>query len=150
MLYLGSDHAGFQLKEDIKKYLTQESIAFEDLGNAKYEEGDDYVDYGHNVAKRVAKEEGSKGLVFCGNAEGICMIANKVKGVRAAIGYNKFAAETSRTDDDANVLCLPGRVLTPEYARTILKLWLETNFSNEPRHQKRLEKMRKLEEEGTI
>lgn len=150
MIYLGTDHAGFELKEEIKNYLDQTGVAYEDLGNTKLDENDDYPDYGYQVAKKVSEEENALGIVFCGNAEGICMVANKVKGVRAAIGYNKFAAETSKTDDNANILCLPGRVLTPDYAKTIVKVWLDTKFSEEPRHVDRLTKMQKLEEEGSL
>lgn len=145
MIFLGSDHAGFKLKETMKSYLDEIGESYIDFGNTEFDPEDDYPDFGYIVAKQVSENEG-RGLLFCGNAEGICMVANKVDGVRAAIGYNEYAAKTSREDDDSNILCLPGRVITNEEARNIVKIWLETNFSNEPRHIRRLQKMRDIEE----
>lgn len=147
MIFIGSDHAGFKLKEVIKSFLDEEGIRYIDFGNTEYDPHDDYPDFGYIVAKQVVENEG-RGILFCGNAEGICMVANKVDGVRAAIGYNEYAAKTSRTDDDSNILCLPGRVITNGEAKNIVKVWLETDFSNEERHKRRLAKMRKIEEEN--
>lgn len=145
MVFIGSDHAGFKCKEYIKKFLDEYGEEYIDFGNTEYDPDDDYTDFGYTVAKQVIENEG-RGLLFCGNAEGICMVANKVKGIRAAIGYNEYAARTSREDDDSNILCLPGRVLTYEEAKQIVKVWLETPFSNEERHKRRLAKMKKIEE----
>ena len=147
MVFLGSDHAGFKLKEVIRIYLEELDVHYIDFGNTKYDPNDDYPDYSYAVAKQVADGMG-KGLLFCGNAEGVCMVANKVDGVRAAIGYNEYAAKTSRQDDDANILCLPGRVITNEEAKAIVKIWLSTNFSEDERHKRRLEKIKKIEEEN--
>lgn len=145
MVYLGADHAGFNLKEEIRKYLKELGVKSEDLGNTEFDPADDYPDYAYPVAKKVA-ETGERGIVFCGNAQGVCMLSNKVKGVRAAVGSDEYVAKTSRTDDDSNILCLPGRVLTGQEAKKIVKSWLETPFSKAERHLRRLKKMEKIEE----
>ncbi|TSC55697.1 MAG: ribose 5-phosphate isomerase B [Parcubacteria group bacterium Gr01-1014_18] len=147
MIFLGSDHAGFRLKESLKPYLQELGVAFMDLGNHSYDPTDDYPDYGYRVAQHVMQSNDpvDRGLLFCGNAEGICIVANKVGGIRAAIGYNEYAARTTRTDDDSNILCLPGRVLTAEEARKIILVWLQTPFSGETRHVRRLDKIKQIE-----
>ena len=103
-IYLGADHAGFVLKEKVKRWLIEKKIAFEDLGNLVYDKEDDYPDFAEKVAKRVM-QDGSKGILFCGSAEGIAIAANKVKGVRAVAVWDKKIAQLSREDNDANILC---------------------------------------------
>ena|SRR3989338_236121 len=144
MIYLGSDHAGFELKEKIKKYLVDLKHEVDDLGAHALDSKDDYPKYAHAVAKKVA-DEGARGILFCGNGVGVCVVANKVPGVRAAIGYSTYAAETSRTDDDTNVLCLAGRVLKPDEAKDIVRTWLTTDFSGAERHVRRLRHVQKIE-----
>ena len=111
-IYIGADHAGWLLKEEIEDVLKKEGYKVVDMGNENLVEDDDYPDFGYAVAKRVVAEKQARGIVLCGNAQGICIVANKVKGVRAATGFNREGAKTSRTDDDSNVLCLPGRFLS--------------------------------------
>lgn len=144
MIYLGADHAGYQLKEEVKKFLKDEKIKFEDLGNHSFDPSDDYPDYAYPVAKKVA-ETGERGLVFCGNAQGVCILSNKVNGVRAAVGLDEYISRTSRTDDNSNVLCLPGRLMTIDQAKKVIKVWLETPFSQAERHLRRLKKIEKIE-----
>ena len=146
-IYLGADHAGWEAKEKVKKVLEDKEYKVVDMGNRDLVEDDDYPDFGHAVAKRVTADPGSVGIVSCGNAQGICIVANKVKGVRAAVGFSEYAAETSRTDDDANVLCLPGRVLSEKKLADVVVKWLETEFSGADRHKRRLEKVTKIENE---
>ncbi len=146
-IYLGADHAGWELKEEVKKHIEAMGYTTVDMGNRDRVEGDDYPDFGHAVAKRVTTDPGSRGMVFCGNAQGICMVANKVKGIRAATGFHPDEAKTTRTDDDANVLCMPGRFLNAKQAKEIASVWLETEFSGEERHVRRIEKMRQMENE---
>lgn len=145
-IYLGGDHAGFDLKEQIEAKLLEAGHDVEDLGNTKYDEKDDYPDYAHPVAKAVANK-GAVGILFCGNAEGVCIVANKSKGVRAAIGYSVEAAVTTREDDDANVLCLPGRTMSFDEASEIVDAFLNTPFSEEDRHKRRLEKLEEIEDD---
>jgi len=146
-IYLGADHAGWEAKEKVKKILEKGNFKVVDMGNRDLVEEDDYPDFGHAVAKRVVADPGSVGIVACGNAQGICIVANKVKGVRAAVGFSEYAAETSRTDDNANILCLPGRVLSDKKLIDVVNKWIKTEFSGEDRHKRRLEKVNKIESE---
>ncbi|MBI2484661.1 RpiB/LacA/LacB family sugar-phosphate isomerase [Candidatus Uhrbacteria bacterium] len=140
-IYLGADHAGWELKEAIKEHLATEHYEVVDLGNAHLVPDDDYPDFARPTALRAATDAGSKGIVICGSGQGSCMAANKVAGVRAGIGYTKDAARIMREDNDANVLCLAGRVLSKEEAIAIVTMFLQTPFSNAPRHARRIAKM---------
>lgn len=144
MIYLGADHAGFELKEEIKKYIVELGYKIEDLGAFKLDKDDDFPRYAEAAAKKVA-EEGERGILFCGNAVGVCIVANKIPKIRAAIGYSEYAAETSRTDDDANILCLAGRVLKLDEAKDIVYKWLTTDFSGKERYLRRLQQIDELE-----
>lgn len=146
-IYIGSDHAGYELKEEVKTYLTEEGYETTDMGNDNMVEDDDYPDFGHAVAKRVVTDENARGIVLCGNAQGICIVANKVRGIRAATGFNKEVAKTARTDDNSNILCLPGLHMKADEARSVVKTWLETPFSKEERHERRLGKLEDIENE---
>lgn len=154
MIYLASDHAGFELKEKIKPYLKSKGYEIEDKGAYSLNKGDDYPDYGFPAAKAVAESKGeAKGILFCGSAEGICIVANKVKGIRAVAVWSDINARLSREDNDANVLCLSGGKkilesipsLSIEEAKKIIDIWLDTPFSGEERHIRRINKIRKLE-----
>lgn len=148
-IYLGSDHGGFKLKEHIKKYLKKLKYAVVDKGNNKLVMTDDYPDYGYAVAKAVAVSKGdAKGILFCGSAEGICIAANKVKGIRAVAVWTLENARLSREHNNANVLCLSGWQLNPKKAEKIVKAWLETDFTFAPRHVRRLRKIDSIEKHG--
>lgn len=142
---MGADHAGWELKETLEDFLNEKGYKIVDMGNQNLVEDDDYPDFGYAVAKRVVTDEGSHGIVICGNAQGICIVANKVKGARAATGFNHEVAKTSRTDDNANILCLPGRHLTTAEAKKIVDAWLSTEFSGAERHLRRLNKVTAIE-----
>lgn len=146
-LYITSDHAGFERKQMLTEFISELGFEITDLGPDKLDEGDDYPDYALPFAQKVAKEE-AKGIILCGNAEGVCIASNKVDGIRAALGYNVYAAKTSRTDDNSNVLCLPGKTLMDEEVKAIVKAWLATDFSEEERHVRRLDKLSKIEEDN--
>lgn len=144
-IYIGADHAGWALKQHIESFLETGGYNVVDMGNQHLVDDDDYPDFGHAVAKRVMSDEHGRGIVLCGNAQGICIVANKVKGVRAATGFNKEVAKTSRNDDNSNILCLPGRHLEPAEAEEIVRTWLDTDFSAEDRHVRRLKKLEEIE-----
>ncbi len=144
-IYLGADHAGFETKEAVTTYLKENGYTVVDMGNDNMVANDDYPDFGYAVAKRVMTDGNARGIVMCGNAQGICIVANKVRGVRAATGFNAEVARTSRTDDDSNVLCLPGRFLSTKEALEIVQHWLDTPFSGEERHVRRLKKVDEIE-----
>ncbi|MBL7053430.1 MAG: ribose 5-phosphate isomerase B [Candidatus Portnoybacteria bacterium] len=144
MIYLGADHAGFHLKEELKKYLEELGYEYEDLGNQELDPLDDYPDFALKVAERVAETK-EKGILICSTGLGMCLTANKIKGIRAVVIWDKFTAIQSREHNDANIICLAGKVLDLETAKKILRVWLETEFSQEERHVRRLKKVEEIE-----
>ena len=147
-IYLASDHAGFALKEQLKVYLTRWGYDCKDYGPFTYEPLDDYPDYMLQAARNVAHHPGSKGIFMGGSGQGEGIIANKVKGIRAAVYYggNLEVVRLSRDHNDANVLCLGARFVSEAEAKKAVKLWLETPFSGAVRHKRRLQKIRKFEQ----
>ncbi len=139
LIVLGSDHAGFALKEKVKKHLEQKGIPFEDVG-AQSEEPVDYPDVAHKVAEAVGAGRRERGIVVCGTGIGVSMAANRHPGVRAAVAYDEATARLSREHNDANVLALGGRSLDHQLALRILDLWLETPFAG-GRHARRVGKI---------
>lgn len=144
-IYIGADHGGWRLKQAIEKHLEAIDYPVVDMGNKNLVNDDDYPDFGHAVAKRVMTDENARGIVLCSNAQGICIVANKVRGVRAATGFNQDVAKTSRTDDDSNILCLPGGHMEEQEAISIVDTWLGTDFSGADRHVRRLKKLETIE-----
>ena len=143
MIYLGADHAGFYLKEELKKYLEELGLKYEDLGNKELDPLDDYPDFAIRVAEKVV-ETGDLGILVCATGLGMCMVANKIKGIRAATAWDNFTALTSREHNDANILCLAGKVLDDEIAKKIVRIWLKAEFTGEERHIRRLDKINEI------
>ena len=146
-IYLGTDHAGFELKEKLKNFLIELGYEIQDMGNFIYDEQDDYSDFIPLVAGKVAEDpEHSRGIVLGGSGQGEAMVANRIKGVRAAVvyNYNKDIVRLSREHNDANILSLGARFLSEEEAKKAVKLWLETQFTNEERHKRRICKLSQL------
>ncbi len=146
MLYIAADHAGFQLKEDLKNFLAKEGYEIIDLGAEQLDLIDDYPDFAKKLALAVADSRDSGGILICGTGQGVCLVANKVKGIRAALVYDKFTARTAAEHLDANIICLGGRTTDLETAKKLVKIWLDTEFEEDERHQRRLEKIMKMEE----
>ena len=144
MFYIAADHAGHHLKKDLEQYFKNTEMEYEDLGNKTYDEKDDFVDFAVILAKKVA-ETGNKGILICGSGHGMCIAANKIKGIRAVVGYNISGTELGRKHNDANVLCLAGRVLTKDHAQAIIKTFLNTEFAGEERLIRRNQKISELE-----
>ena len=145
MIYLGSDHAGFELKRRVAAYLAKARIPHKDLGPYALDPEDDYPDYCIPVAKAVARHKGSKGVVIGGSGIGEAIAANKVKGVRAAVVYDTFTAKKSREHNDANVIALRGRGVRPATSLRLLNVWLTTRFSGAVRHVRRINKITSYE-----
>lgn len=143
-IYLGADHNGFKLKEYTQDYLGKKGHQVVDLGNTKLNLRDDYPDYAKKVAKKVQADKKSMGILFCGSGQGMCMAANKFKGIRAALGWTTGAAKKSRYDDDSNILCLPAWRISPDQAVRIINGWLTTPFSKIARHKRRIKKINAL------
>ncbi len=146
MIYLGSDHAGFKLKESIKELLDKLNIKYKDIGPKKFDCNDDYPDYIIPVARKVAENPGTRGLVFGGSGQGEAIAANKIKGIRAALYYGGSLdiVKLSRLHNDSNILSIGARFVSEKEAIQAVKLWLETGFEG-GRHQRRIEKIRKVE-----
>ena len=140
---IGSDHAGFKLKSLILEYFESEGIQYQDFGTNSTESVD-YPDFIFLVAQAVAEKKVDSGIVICGSGIGASIVANKIKGIRAARCENEYVARFSRRHNDANVLALGERVLGSDLALSIVKEWLSTGFDG-GRHQRRLDKISELE-----
>lgn len=140
MIVLGSDSAGTELKQHIIEYLDENGYEYSDCGENK-----DYPDIAETVCKKIVSGEADKGILICGTGIGISMAANKVKGIRAAACSDYFSAKYTRLHNDANVLCLGGRVISYGLASELVNVFLNTEFEG-GRHAARVEKIMKLEE----
>lgn len=148
IIALGSDHAGFWLKEEIRRHLDHKGIAWMDLGPIKLKTTDDYPDYAKRVALYVAKKKGSTGILVCSTGFGMAMAANKVKGVRAVSVESIEGARLARKHNDANILCLGSRFLKQSTAKNIVDVFLREKFDGGARHVRRISKVRRLERLG--
>ena len=136
---IGSDHAGFPLKRVLIQFLEEQGLAYQDFG-ATSEASVDYPDYGRAVARAVAQGQFDRGILICGTGIGMSIVANKVRGIRAALCHEPYSARMSRLHNNANVLVLGGRIIGPEMAREVTRVFLETEFEG-GRHQRRVEKI---------
>ena len=147
-IYIAADHAGFGLKEEIKRYLKEQGREVQDLGAFGLDEQDDYPDFILPAARKVAENpQESFGIVFGASGQGEAILANKVKGIRAAV-YNCSNSELirlSRAHNDANVLSIGARFISKEHAIEAITVWLSTDFSGEARHKRRLSQIREIE-----
>lgn len=142
MLYIGADHRGFKLKEEIKKFLAEKKYQFEDMGNFSYDLNDDYTDFAKMVAEKVSeKPEENKGILICGSGVGVDITANKFHGVRSALADDVETAKQSREHDDTNVLSLPADEVNFDLAKKIITTWLKTSFSNGEKYKRRISKI---------
>ncbi len=139
---IGADHAGYQLKEKIKKHLDSQGIPFSDLGTFKMESSD-YPEYAYKVANAIANKEYDLGILICGTGIGMSITANKIKGVRAAVANSIENAKMSRLHNDANILCLGSRIINQEKAIKITETWINTSFEG-GRHQVRTDLITQL------
>ena len=137
MLALGCDHGGYPLMKEVIAYLDANNIAYKNFGTFS-EESTDYAQYGKAVAHAVADGECEKGILICGTGIGISITANKIKGIRAALCGDVFSAKATREHNDANILAMGARVVGAGLALEIVKAFLETPFSNDERHIRRI------------
>jgi len=136
---IGSDHAGYDYKELLKKYLEGKGHQVKDFGTHNHESVD-YPDFAHPVAQAVERKEFELGVLLCGSANGVAITANKCKGVRAAICWMEEIAKLARQHNNANVLCIPARFISIELAESIADIFLSTPFEG-GRHERRVEKI---------
>lgn len=142
---IGADHRGFKAKEHLKKFLERLGHTAKDFGSHS-EDSVDYPDYAEKVARSVAKGEFERGIVICDTGIGVCIAANKIPHIRAALCWNEETARMSRAHNDANVLCLAASFTAPELMEKIVKVWLSTSFEG-GRHARRVNKIRALEKD---
>ncbi len=136
-LYLGADHAGFDLKEVVRRQLAELNWPHQDLGCNSAEVSVHYPEYAHKVVQAVLSQPGSRGILICGTGLGMSIAANRHAGIRAALCQEPYAARMSRLHNDANILVMGGRIVGPGLAREIVRVWLTTPFEG-GRHQDRL------------
>lgn len=146
MIAIGSDHGGYQIKEELKKYLDEKNIEYKDFG-CDSEERVDYPIFGEEVAKAVQSKECEKGILICGTGFGMTILANKFKGIRCASCWNEEVAKLLKAHNDANIIALPGRFINVSQAVTILRTWLATEFMG-GRHTERLQMITDIEKEN--
>lgn len=139
---LGSDHAGFQLKESLKRYLDSKNLKYTDFGAFSMDSAD-YPEFAYKVGIAVIQDNYDRGILICSTGIGMCITANKIKGIRAALAIDINAAQLSRLHNDANILCLGGRDLNESKAMDIVDIWLNTSFEG-GRHQRRIDLINKL------
>ena len=145
MIYLGADHRGYNLKEELKKFLEQKKVKFQDLGNLEYDEEDDYPDFAKKVAEKISSNsKKDNGILICGTGIGMSIVANKFKEVRAGICLSGYMAKRAVEEDNINILCLAADITDTGTSEKIIKEWLKAKFKNEERHKRRLEKIAKL------
>lgn len=140
MIALGCDHGGFFLMKEVIAYLEKEKIAYKNFGTFS-EDSCDYTEFAKKAALSVAEGECEKGILICGTGIGISITANKIKGIRAALCGDCFSAKMTRLHNDANMLAMGARVIGTGLALEIVKTFLETEFSNEERHSRRIQQM---------
>ena len=146
MIALGSDHGGYKLKEEIKKYLDEIGLEYKDFGTQK-EERCDYPEFAEKVAKAVQSKECEKGILVCGTGFGVSIVANKFKGIRCASCWNEDVAKLLKEHNNANVLALPGRFINVSQAIVILRTWIAAEFMA-GRHSERLQMIENIEKEN--
>lgn len=157
MIYLGADHRGYELKEKIKSWFSGWGYEYKDLGAFEYNKDDDYPDFATAVAKAVAlslpavslpnpsRGNSAKGILVCGSGIGVAIAANKIKGVRAGTAMKPEQVQASVSDEDLNILALSADYTEEKKAQKIVKIFLETKFSGEERHVRRIAKIKELE-----
>jgi len=150
-IYLATDHAGFEFKEEIKTFLLAKGFEIEDCGAFSYDEHDDYPDFIAKAAEKISKDpQNSMGIIFGKSGAGEEIVANKFKNVRAIIGFSKQNVELSRIHNDANVLSLGSDFVDFAKAKELVILFLETPFSNGPRHIRRINKIKQIENKNYV
>lgn len=143
-ILMGSDHAGFALKDVMKKFLIEEGYEIEDLGSYKYDYNDDYPDYALKVCERVLETNG-RGILICGSGQGMDRVANKIPGIHAAVCWDEPSTKIAKEHGNVNVLCFGGRTVKPELAKKMVKIWLRTPFIPKERHLRRINKIKEID-----
>ena len=145
---VGGDHAGFAMKGDMVSHLETAGHHVLDLGPERYDPDDDYPDFARVVAEAVVSGKAERGVLVCGSGVGACVAANKVAGIRASVCHDTYSAHQGVEHDDMNMLCLGARIIGFEVAREVVNAFTAARYSGEARHERRLGKVRAMEEEA--
>ena len=147
IIFVGSDHNGYDLKDKIIAYLKKSNYEVVDNGDQKYDANDDFPVFAQRVSNsmKLSQDPESRGILICGSGQGMCMAANRIKGIRACLCWNLVEARASRNDDDANVLCLSATSTSIDDAEMIVQTWLATPFSGAERFKRRLNELDEME-----
>lgn len=145
-VFIGADHNGFELKEKLGEYLRRGGYEVIDCGDHERHPDDDFPQFAAKVVQAMSEDPSYnvRGILLCGSGQGMCMAANRYKGIRAAVGYDQGSVRSSRNDDDSNILCLPAHVLNMEEAVGIMSVWFMTPFAGAPRFKRRIREMDEL------
>ena len=146
MIIIGSDHGGYKLKEEIKKYLEEKEIKYKDLGTYE-EESVDYPDIASKVSQEVQKNRENQGILICRSGIGMSIVANKFKGIRCALCHNEYTAKYSRLHNNSNILAMGADDVDINEAIRILRMWLATNFEG-GRHEERIKLIEEIEDKN--
>ena len=150
-VYIGADHRGFKLKEEIKKYFYENGIEYEDLGAYEFDPKDDYPIYAGRVAEKISNAldnaEEARGILLCGSGVGVDIVANKFDNIRSGLGINAEQVAQARRDDDVNVLAIASDETSEQVAREMVKAFLETEFEPSEKHNRRLDEIEEIERE---
>lgn len=145
-IYIGADHNGFELKAYLESFLKRSGHEIVDAGDVKRDPDDDFPQFaGRAVSMLLGDNDAdARAILICGSGQGMCMAANRFKGIRASLCWNLTEARSSRNDDDSNVLCLSARSLSQDQAQAIVTTWLSTPFAGAPRYKRRIAQMDNL------
>lgn len=145
-VYIGADHNGFELKKHLSEFLRRSDYEVVDEGDKKLSPDDDFPQFAGRVvsAMKASDEADPKGILICGSGQGMCIAANRNKGIRASLVWDVEEARLSRNDDNANILCLPASIIDERAAEIIANVWLKTPFANAPRFKRRLAEIDEL------
>jgi ribose 5-phosphate isomerase B len=145
-IYIGADHNGFELKKQLLVYLSRNHYDVSDEGDITLDPQDDYPQFAARVvaAMKASNDPEPRGLLICGSGQGICIAANRFKGIRASVCTDAEEAKAGRNDDDTNILCLPSRIVSTDQAEHILHTWLATGFAGAPRFKRRIAELDQL------
>ncbi len=144
---LASDHGGFELKRDLYNWLKQNNYDVDDLGNEKYDSLDDFPDYAEIISKTIISGGAEKGILICGSGVGAAVAANKFKGIRASVCHDIYSAHQGVEHDAMNVLCLGARVIGIQLAKDLVAAFINAEYMNEERLNRRLDKIKKFEDD---
>ena len=140
-IFIGADHRGFFLKEKVEDFLRANGYEFEDVSGEKYDPNDDFPVFAHRAVAKIQTSDDAdpRAILLCGSGQGMCMAANRFKGIRASVIWDAFEAKMTRQDNNSNVLCLPARVLENDEAawKGIVETWLNTPYMDAPRYNRR-------------